>query len=170
MERAVQVNGKVDFGQLYRFAEQDAHASPGLIAVRALNLESGGLWPFTSQFDVVGIFLGVDRQSRTPAYAFLTGVVQLDRGNIGKDRVEHELTDVRLAVATEMGNQLRWTISPRDDDALNVYEKYRSEPGTGLILYPFPNAADRYRLEHRGEALHCVEERSGAEWTVTVGR
>lgn len=168
VESSVRQNGKLDFGQLYRYADDSPQQRSGMITVRTLDEPGGGIWPFITHFDTVGVLIGTDQSRNTMSYAFLTGLVKLDSGRIGRDRAEHELRDIRFAVAQPDGNKLRWFISEENEAALQQYDAYRSNPDAGLTLYPFPNSADRYQLMRENGVMTCVEERSGARWSVTV--
>jgi hypothetical protein len=116
--------------------------------------------------DVSGAFLGRSAVQGRPWLVFIVASVK-----------QHEVQDIRVAMASDDGGKRAWIWSEENSRALETYTKYREsrwkrfdpvrdEPPISPGL--FPPDEDIYRFEVAGNTAWVTELNSGARWTIVL--
>ena len=116
--------------------------------------------------DVVGLLLAHRSVAGRPTFIYLVAQVR-----------SQEVRDLRLATLSELDGQLRWTLSPENDDARKIYLDWRRSRWQSL--YPdrddpplsyqgFPLDEDTFDVTLADQHITAEHPPSGARWILPI--
>ena len=161
--------------QLGRFISRDGHVDPAALSelqsarsrdvLRPARITFGVLdveasAPGKDGWDLVGVLTGKQVVADRSWYVFVVGVVE--RAGYRP----RTLADIRAVGLSVQDGKPVWRISPLEPQALQHYR----ETFAAAVPVQFPADTDKFATKGFEEQVFVHELRSGAEWSVQLGR